>query len=109
MVETGEWITPPDLIKYLVSVQSTLQLEEIKELRVTPAFPEEAITEQNQNQDRTPMKVPRLKASDLYEPLDVFRSLGLPIIDWRGKDGKHKWRSSSEEGTRTNMARVFVH
>ena len=107
MVETGEWITPPDLIKYLVSVQSTLQKIEIEGLRLTPAFPEEVITEQNQNQDRTPMKVPRLKASELYEPLDVFRSLGLPIIDWRGKDGKHKWRSSSEEGTRTNMARVF--
>jgi hypothetical protein len=31
--------------------------------------------------------------------LDVFRSLGLPIIDWRGKDGKLKWRPNSEEGT----------
>ena len=107
MVETGDWITPPDLIKYLVSVQSTLQQDEIKELRLTPAFLEEAVTEQNQNQDSTPMKVPRLKASDLYEPLDVFRSLGLPIIDWRGKDGKHKWRSSSEEGTCTNIVHVF--
>jgi hypothetical protein len=35
-------------------------------------------------------------------------SLGLPIIDWRGKDGKHKWRSSSEEGACTNMASMFL-
>jgi hypothetical protein len=35
----------------------------------------------------------------LYEPLDAFRNLGLPIIDWQGKDGKHRWRSNSEEGT----------
>ena len=107
MVKTGDWITPPDLIKYLVSVQSTLQPIEIERLRLTPAFPEEVTAEQNQNQGSTLVKVPRFKASDLYEPLDVFRSFGLPIIDWRGKDGKCKWRASSEEGTYTNMAHVF--
>ena len=99
MIKTGDW-TIPDLIKYLVSVQSTLQPIEIERLRLTPAFPEEATAEQNQNEDGTLKKVPKFKASDLYEPLDVFRSLGLPIIDWRGKDAKHKWRSNSEEGTR---------
>lgn len=97
MIKTGDW-TIPDLMKYLVSVQSTLQPIEIERLRLTPAFPEEAIAEQNRNKDGTPKKVPKLKASDLYEPLDVFRSLGLPIIDWRSNDGKHKWRSTSEEG-----------
>lgn len=99
MIKTGDW-TIPELIKYLVSVQSTLQSIEIERLRLTPAFPEEATAEQNQNEDGTPRKVPKFRASDLYEPLDVFRNLGLPIIDWRGKDAKHKWRSNSEEGTR---------
>ena len=98
MIKTGDW-TIPDLIKYLVSVQSTLQAIEIERLRLTPAFPEEAAVEQTKNEDGTPKKVPKFKASDLYEPLDVFRSLGLPIIDWRDKDGKNKWRSTSGEGT----------
>ena len=98
MVKTGNW-TIPDLIKYLVSVQSTLQPTEIETLRCTPAFPEEATVWQNMDEDGTPKKVSKFKASDLYEPLDVLRSLGLPIIDWRGKDGKLKWNYNSEEGT----------
>lgn len=97
MIKTGDW-TIPDLIKYLVSVQSTLQQIEIDRLRLTPAFPEEEAAVQNQSQDSGPKKVPKFKASDLYEPLDVFRTLGLPIIDWRGKDNKHKWKPNSEEG-----------
>ena len=105
MIKTGDW-TIPDLIKYLVSVQTTLQQFEIDRLRLTPAFPEEATAEQNRNPDSVPMKVPKFKASDLYEPLDAFRSLGLPIIDWGGKDGKHKWRSGSEEGTHTDIAYI---
>jgi len=98
MIKTGDWTTP-DLIKYLVSVQSNLQPIEVERLRLTPAFPEEATADQNKNEDGTPKKVPKFKASDLYEPLDPFRSLGLPIIDWQGKDGKNRWRSGSEEGT----------
>lgn len=105
MIKTGDW-TIPDLIKYLVSVQSTLQPIEIERLRLTPAFPEEAAVEQSKNGDETPRKVPKFKASDLYEPLEVFRSLGLPIIDWRGKDGNCKWRSSSEEGA-PDIIRVY--
>jgi len=98
MIKTGDW-TIPDLIKYLVSVQSTLQSIEIERLRLTPAFPEEATVGQDKDGDSAPNKVPKFKASDLYEPIDVFKSLGLPIIDWQGKDGRHKWRSNSEEGT----------
>jgi hypothetical protein len=32
---------------------------------------------------------------DLYEPVDVFRELGLPVIDW-GAD--NRWRPSTDEG-----------
>ena len=91
MIETGDW-TIPDLVKYLVSVK--LQPEEICWLQRTSVFPEEAAAEQNKDGDCTPNKV-----SDLYEPSDVFRSLGLPIIDWRAKNGKHEWRSDGGEGT----------
>jgi len=87
MIETGKW-TIQELLKYLLSVQSTLQPTEIEILQLTPAFFEELTVEQNRNEDDTLKEVPRLKASDLYEPLDVLRSLGLPIIDWQGKDGK---------------------
>ena len=97
MIKTGDW-TIPDLIRYLVSVRPTLQSNDIENLRRTPAFSEEATAEQNRNEGGSPKTVPKLKASDLYEPLDVFRNLGLPIIDWRGEDDKHKWRSNSEEG-----------
>ena len=107
MIKTGDW-TIPDLIKYLVSVQSTLKPIEIDRLRLTPAFPQETAAEQSKNEDGAPKKVLKLKASDLYEPLDVFRSLGLPIIDWRGKDGKHKWRFNSEEGMSDAISPFYV-
>ena len=104
MVETGDW-TIPDLINYLVSVQHTLQPDEIEQLRDNTVFPEEAATEQNKNKDEdgAPKEVSKLKASDLYEPLDVFRDLGLRIINWRGKDCRHEWRSNSKEGTRDTV------
>ena len=100
MVETGHW-TVPDLINYLVLVQDTLQPDEIEQLRVNPVFPEEVATEQNQNMDEdgAPKEVSKLKVSDLYEPLDVFRDLGLPIINWGGKDCRYEWRPNSIEGT----------
>ena len=95
MIETGDWTTP-DLIKYLVSVQPPLQSTEIERLRLAPAFIKD---ERNGNGSGALKKVPRLKASDLYEPLDVFRRLGLPIIDWWRKDGSHEWNPDNEEGT----------
>ena len=98
MVGPGNWAIP-DLIEYLVSIQSTLQPAEIETLRDNPAFLEEATAEQNRNGGGTPRELPKLKPSNLYKPSDVFRSLGLPIIDWRGSNGGLKWRSSSKEGT----------
>ena len=98
MIKTGDW-TIPDLVKYLVSVQSALQTIEIKGLRLSFAFSEKGTAEQfrdEKSEDGTPKEDPMLRAPELYEPLEVFRSLGLLIIDRRGKDGKHKWRSNSE-------------
>ena len=98
LIKTGHWTTR-DLFKYLISVLPTLRHTEVERLRCTPAFPAEATTEQNTNEDGTLREVQKFKASDLYEPLDVFRVLGLPAIDWQGKDGRYKWSPDSEEGT----------
>lgn len=91
MIKTGDW-TIADLIKYLVAVHSTLTPTEMDRLRHTAAFPKESLTDEVVSDQATK---PRFKASDLYEPLDVFRQLNLPVIDW-GIDAK--WRPYSEEG-----------
>lgn len=88
MVKTGSW-TVPDLIKYLVSVQSSLTSEELERLRQTRAFEAEG------RHGKDDEKLTRLKARELYAPQDDLRSLGLPILDW----GQTKWRPYSEEGT----------
>ena len=92
MVKAGQW-TNQELVKYLLSDRITLSQTEVDDLRAYPAFSEE-----DRNEDGTSNKVPRVKASDLYEPLDVFKVLGLPIIDWLGKDNKPRWKHNSEEG-----------
>jgi hypothetical protein len=89
MIKTNEW-TIADLTKYLVSVKGSLAPEEIERLKATSAFPTEIKDSEINNNKKT-----RYRANQLYEPLDVFRSLALPVIDW-GQNTK--WRSSSEEG-----------
>ncbi|EPQ50301.1 hypothetical protein GLOTRDRAFT_82416 [Gloeophyllum trabeum ATCC 11539] len=89
MIKTGDW-TIADLMKYLVSVQSTLTPEEFARLKNTAAFPRE----NTPGEDAEKNKTVRYKASTLYEPLDVFRQLKLPILDW---GANVKWRGSSEE------------
>ncbi|KXN90205.1 hypothetical protein AN958_04695 [Leucoagaricus sp. SymC.cos] len=89
MIKTNEW-TINDLTRYLVSVKASLKEEEIRRLRLTAAFPQErsGVEPESQSQPR------RLRADQLYEPLPVFRQLGLPLIDWGTQT---KWRSNSEE------------
>lgn len=89
MIKTGDW-TAADLIKYLCSVQKTLTPVEIERLQKTAAFTKELPTAANE--EHLPVKY---SASQLYEPSDVFRSLGLPIIDW---GAQNRWRANSEEG-----------
>ncbi|RDX42682.1 hypothetical protein OH76DRAFT_1410943 [Lentinus brumalis] len=90
MIKTGDW-TIAELIKYLVAVQSTLTPVELERLKMTSAIPRELREGEKLPENGKP---PRQRASELYEPLDVFRALKLPVIDW----GAHpKWRSNSEE------------
>ncbi|TFY51778.1 hypothetical protein EVJ58_g10387 [Rhodofomes roseus] len=86
MIKTGDWTTA-DLVKYLIAVQMTLNPVEIDRLRVTAAFPKE-------EEDEADSKRLRYMAKDLYEPSDVFRQLGLPIINW---GQQLRWRANSEE------------
>jgi hypothetical protein len=86
MIKTGDW-TVADLIKYLVNVRTTLTAAEIERLRATSAFVKEG--------DLGGEKKTRFRAVDLYEPQDIFRQLGLPIIDWGINT---RWRGTSEEG-----------
>ncbi|KAI0267320.1 hypothetical protein BC834DRAFT_981543 [Gloeopeniophorella convolvens] len=92
MIKTGDW-TIFDLVKYLVSVQSTLAAQELERLKHTSAFPKED-TGEKQSPAANGRKIQRYKAMDLYEPVDIFRELGLPVIDW-GTD--NRWKPSSDE------------
>ncbi|SRR6266404_346639 len=93
MIKTGDW-TIFDLVKYLVSIQSTLTPQEFERLRHTSAFPKESVAKEP-SMPAPGHKVQRYKAMDLYEPIDTFRELGLPVIDW-GVD--IRWKPSSDEG-----------
>ncbi|KAL4076679.1 hypothetical protein V8B97DRAFT_2021990 [Scleroderma yunnanense] len=86
MIKTGDW-SVPDLIGYLASVKDELSEEEIRRLSVTNAFTKEG------NEDPNKRKT-RYRASDLYEPVDIFRQLKLPVLDWGEKP---KWKGTSEE------------
>lgn len=77
------------MLKFILSRSNNIQQNEVDQLKRLPAFSEEGAAKENGT---------RFKISELYEPSDVFRTLGLPILDWRGKDGKIVWRGSSNEG-----------
>jgi Protein of unknown function (DUF3684) len=90
MVETGDWTTF-DLVKYLASGQSALTSPEFERLRQTPAFQKEG----EQSTAGTSQKIQLHKAVDLYEPVDIFRELDLPVMDW---GAGNLWRPTSDEG-----------
>jgi Protein of unknown function (DUF3684) len=93
MIATGDWTTF-DLVKYLVSVWSTLTDPEMNDLRNTPAFPKEDAGKELSAAGTGP-KLERYRAKELYEPIDIFRELGLPVIDW---GVNNQWSSESDEG-----------
>jgi hypothetical protein len=93
MIATGDWTTF-DLVKYLVSVRPTLTPPEMRHWSETPAFPKEGAGKE-QLAAETSLNVQRYRAKDLYEPIDIFRELGLPIINW---GANNLWRPESDEG-----------
>ncbi|KAG9080781.1 hypothetical protein FRC06_006170, partial [Ceratobasidium sp. 370] len=90
MMHTGDW-TAADLIKYLVAVRDTLTTLEIERLKQTSAFMRENPAGGKSEDGASPK---RFMAKELYEPVDVLRGLGLPVLSW-GEQAK--WRANTEE------------
>ncbi|KAG9078227.1 hypothetical protein FS749_009799, partial [Ceratobasidium sp. UAMH 11750] len=90
MIHTGDW-TAADLVKYLVAVRDTLTALEVERLKQTSAFMREDQAGDKGGDSAAPK---RFMAKELYEPVDVLRGLGLPILLW-GEQAK--WRPNSEE------------
>ncbi|KAJ5166457.1 uncharacterized protein N7482_005238 [Penicillium canariense] len=73
-----------DLIRYLTSVREDIPSNDIQRLKDTSIC-----TSENDGESRGT----RYKISELFEPKDSLRTLGLPIIDWPGI-----YDNSSKEG-----------
>ncbi|KAI7277986.1 hypothetical protein KC345_g6242 [Hortaea werneckii] len=84
--EEGKW-SHVDLIKYLVSVKDDIPQEDLKRLRDTPIC-----TAETQSGDQI-QKGKLYRPSDLFEPSEPLRRLGLPLLQWPGP-----YRPSSPEG-----------
>lgn len=72
-----------DLIKYLVSIWSDIPDEDIAKLRETAICPSE------DPNDRGKPSKQQYRVSELFEPSDALRALGLPIIQWPGQFNAH--------------------
>lgn len=73
-----------DLIRYLASVREDIPASDIQRLKGTSICTAEG---------GSGTEVTRHKISELYEPKDKLRALGLPIIEWPGN-----YSSNSNEG-----------
>ncbi|ORY79100.1 hypothetical protein BCR37DRAFT_349993 [Protomyces lactucae-debilis] len=79
LVSGGAW-SAYDLVQYLASVRNDIPREDIKRLHDAKIAESETSTT-------------KFRATDLYEPNDTLRKLGLPIIKWP----VDKWKSTTEE------------
>ncbi|RCI16057.1 hypothetical protein L249_2073 [Ophiocordyceps polyrhachis-furcata BCC 54312] len=82
-----------ELIKYLASVQNDIPSDDLKKLRQSKICPAEAGPP---GMEPTKSTTALFKVSELFEPSDSLRTLGLPILQWPGPPGS--FRSSSPEG-----------
>ena len=89
-VENPRW-SHVDLIKYLTSVRQDIPAGDIKRLRSTPICPAES-------RDGKVTQSERYLVSDLFEPDDALRHLGLRVLQWPGD-----YRPSSAEGKFLNF------
>ncbi|KAF2478642.1 hypothetical protein BDY17DRAFT_305555 [Neohortaea acidophila] len=84
--EESKW-SHVDLIRYLVSVKDDIPAEDVKRLRNTPIC-----TAEIKSADQTD-KGKLYRVSELYEPTDSVKKLGLPALFWPGQ-----YRPSTPEG-----------
>ncbi|BGP21645.1 ubiquitin system component Cue [Rhodotorula toruloides] len=98
LLGAGDW-SHIQLVRYLISVRNTLTPAEQDRLRKTAFLPREGEgkVEQPPGSDgvKPKPKTVRYRTSELYEPTDVLRELGLPLVDWT--ESQARWRSTSDE------------
>lgn len=87
-----------DLIRYLTSVREDIPANDIQRLKSTSI----CTAESKKDAKATPGS--RYKISELYEPKDSLRALGLPIIEWPGV-----YNSNSNEGRFLSMMGLKTH
>jgi hypothetical protein len=81
-----------ELIKYLASVKDDIPAADMKKLRESPLCPAEAGP---RGMEPTKGTARLYRVSELYEPKDTLRALGLPILQWPGPPGS--FRNTSAE------------
>ncbi|KAF7194364.1 hypothetical protein HII31_04397 [Pseudocercospora fuligena] len=84
--EEGKW-SHVDLIRYLLSVKDDIPAEDIKRLQQTPICPAETLSADQVDKGKL------FRLSDLLEPNEAIRKLGLPVLQWPGQ-----YRATSPEG-----------
>lgn len=75
------------LVQYLASVRDDIPIADMQRLRNTPICPKEDRESERRESEE------RFKVSELFEPRQQLRDLGLPILAWQGP-----FRSNSAEG-----------
>ncbi|KAK3902827.1 hypothetical protein C8A05DRAFT_15158 [Staphylotrichum tortipilum] len=81
-----------ELIKYLASVKDDIPFADMTKLKASQLCPAEAGP---RGMEPTKGTTRLYKVSELYEPKDSLRALGLPIIQWPGPPGS--FRNTSNE------------
>jgi hypothetical protein len=82
-----------EVIKYLASVRDDIPAEDMKRLRASQICPAEAGPKGYESSQGTARMY---RVSELFEPKDALRGLGLPLIQWPGPPGSY--RPGSAEG-----------
>ncbi|QRW26603.1 protein-histidine kinase [Rhizoctonia solani] len=83
ITQDPNWTTAK-LIKYLVDVQSSLSSDEKDLLKQSKLFTREG--------DKSQGGILFYSASELYEPIDILRNMGLPLLAW---DSSVRWKPGS--------------
>ncbi|CRG86235.1 Nck-associated protein 1 [Talaromyces islandicus] len=92
-----------DLIRYLASVRDDIPAKDIDRLRNTKICTAE-------NAEHGTSGRQRYKISELFEPKESHRKLGLPVIEWAGKYASHSKEGQflSTLGLRSNPSATEV-
>lgn len=92
-----------DLIVYLAGVKDDIPKEDLKKLYETPICAAEAGPPGHEN---TVASAKRYRISELYEPNNELRHLGLPILHWAQKGG---YKPHNNEGVFLRALGLKVH